>query len=117
MRACIVELDNNILRYVMFHVYTIVPDKENEGKYKAISHGPAMEGLEGNLTKLTDNTYRNNYGFYFLTEEHPMFNAYILSRTAVRSKLDDNFQISHLLEGVRHLVKQSLLKASSLYNK
>ena len=117
MRACIVELDNNILRYVMFHVYTIVPDKTNEGKYKAISHGPVIKVTERNLTKLTDNTYRNNYGFYFLTEEHPMFNAYILSRTAVRSKLDDNFQISHLLEGVRHLVKQSLLKASSLYNK
>ena len=110
MRACMVELDNNKLRYVMFHVYTIVPDKEYEGKYAAIR-------IDQSMTKLTDNTYRNNYGFYFLTEEHPMFNAYILSRTAVRSKLDDNFQISHLLEGVRHLVKQSLLKASSLYNK
>lgn len=117
MRACIVELDNNILRYVMFHVYTILPDKTIEGKYKAISHGPVMEGTEDDLTKLTDNTYRNRYGFYFLTEEHPLFNAYMLSRTAVRSRLDDNFLISHLLEGVRYLVKQSLLKASSLYNK
>jgi hypothetical protein len=115
MRACVVELDNNKLRYVMFYAYTIVPDKEYEGKYAATRIGQSM--TESNLTKLTDNTYRDNYGSYFLTEEHPMFNAYILSRTAVRSRLDDNFLISHLLEGVRYLVKQSLLKASSLYNK
>ena len=111
-----VELFRNKVVYQYHSSWTIVPD---EGLYKAYDNAQKARVLY-DVIKLTDTVYRDdsgNYsGNYFLTEDHPFFNASMFNRTCVKYKLDNNFMISHLLEGVRYNVKLSLLDASNSYN-
>lgn len=118
MRVTVVELDRNKVLYQYHSIWTIVPDEGFsfiEGLYKAYDNAQKTRVLY-DVKKLTDTVYRDDYGNYFLTEDHPFFNASMFNRTCVKYKLDDNFMISHLLEGVRYNVKLSLLDASRSYN-
>ena len=112
MRVTVVELDRNKVLYQYHSIWTIVP---YEGLYKAYDNVQKTRVLY-DVRKLTDTVYRDDYGNYFLTEDHPFFNASMLNRTCVKYRLDDNFMISHLLDGVRYSVKSSLLDASKSYN-
>lgn len=118
MRVALIEYDNGRLVYVSKDIYILKPDPKREHKYIASNSVEyARIDKHTHIKKLTDNVYRDNFGCYFLTEEHPFFNAPILNRSAVKNKLDDNFLISHLLEGIRYHVKKSILEASAHYNK
>jgi len=121
MRVALIEYglrDTGRIRYISTNIYILKPDPKREHMYIAsnsVDYG--WIDKHTHIKKLTDTVYRDNSGYYFLTEEHPFFNAPILNRSAVKNKLDDNFLISHLLEGIRYHVKKSILEASAHYNK
>ena len=117
MRSCMLELEGNRIRFITAILTEITPDTVHLGKYIATNKRRDNPLRYDNITKLTEDTYRDNYGYYYLTENHPLFNASLLTRSAVQYKLDDKFMVSHLLEGVRYLVKKSILSASASYNK
>lgn len=119
MRACMVEIDDNKLRWVSARSFNINTMPMHKDLYTATPNDNTNVSTDGynKLIQLTKDTYRDNYGYYFLTEEHPLFNAVMLTRNCIGLKLDDNFMISHLLEGVRYLVKKSILSASASFNK
>ena len=112
MRVTVVELDTNKVLYQYHSIWTIIPD---EGLYKAYDNKQKTRVLY-DIRKLTDTVYRDDYGNYFLTEDHPFFNASMFNRTCVKHRLDDRYMISYLLDGVRYNVKLSLLDASRSYN-
>jgi len=118
MRVTLIEYDSGRIRYISADIYILKPDPNRKHKYIACDkRNYAWIDNYTHIKKLTDTVYRNNSGYYFLTEEHPFFNAPLINRSAVKNKLDDNFLISHLLEGIRYHVKKSILEASAHYNK
>lgn len=117
MRVVLIEHDNGRIMYVSTAVYNLEPDPQLEGLYIATSTDKKSLEKHYEIKKLTDTVYRDNTGMYCLTEDHPFFNAPMLNKIATVNKLDNYHIISHLLAGVRYLVKQSMYAASAAYSK
>lgn len=121
MRVTLIEDDDGRILFAFPHVYILKPDPKHEGMYIATSVEAGFAGLGHDvyrgIKKLTDTVYRDSSGLYCLTEEHPFFNSKIMHKAIQSNKLDNNFMISHLGQGLRYLVKLALRAASAEYNK
>ena len=121
MRVTLIEDDNGHIRFAYPHAYVLKPDSKRESMYIATSvdAGFAYGGYDvyRNIIKLTDTVYRDNSGLYCLTEEHPLFNAARLCSAINKNKLNDNYLIGHLENGIRYITKMALYAASAEYNK
>lgn len=59
------------------------------------------------VEKVNDTLYKQDNRNYFITEEHPFFNAAVLIRNSAKWE-NDNELISYHRDGVRYLVKKSI---------
>lgn len=113
MRVTVGEIDNGKVYFYRhgdnFSIY-------DEMLYKTVGKNQLTKVGKDSLKKLTNTVYRDNYGFFYLTEEHPFFNASVLYSSCVKSKVANSPKISKLLEAITHMVKLSFLDASRSYN-
>jgi hypothetical protein len=113
MRVTVGELDNGKVYFTFsrdnFSIY-------NEMLYKTVGKNQPTKVGKDSLTKLTNTVYKDNYGFFYLTEEHPFFNAAVLYSSCVTYRVANSLKISKLLEDIAHNVKLSFLDASRSYN-
>ena len=113
MRVMIGELDNGKV-YFNYHRdnFSII----DEMLYKTVFKTQLTKVGKDSLKKLTNTVYRDNYGFFYLTEEHPFFNAAVLYSSCVKYRVANSLKISKLLEDITHNVKLAYLDASRSYN-
>ena len=112
MRVTVGDLDNGKVYFHHRDNFSIY----DEMLYTTVGKNQPTKVGRDSLKKLTNTVYRDNYGFFYLTEEHPFFNASVLYSSCVEYKVANSSKISKLLEAITYMVKLAYLDASRSYN-